>query len=96
MHPICSFLNIVYKLTFALICHLFHIYFRLKRNLLSSRPSSTLYVSAVYGHHRVSVCYGRRPLFSCRRNRHHIITGPLLLIDIAEDKCTKLQITITH
>jgi hypothetical protein len=29
-----------------------HIYFRLKCNVLSSHPSSTLHVSAVYGHHQ--------------------------------------------
>jgi hypothetical protein len=28
-----------------------HIYFRLKCNLLPSHPSSSVYVSAVYGHH---------------------------------------------
>jgi hypothetical protein len=30
-------------------------YFRLKYNLLSSHPSSSLHVSAVYGHHLVSI-----------------------------------------
>jgi hypothetical protein len=48
------FPNIVFKHSVALIYHLFHIYFRLKCNLLSSHPSSTLHVSAVYGHHEVS------------------------------------------
>jgi hypothetical protein len=33
---------------------LFHIYFRLKCNLLSSHPTSSLHVLAVYGHHQVS------------------------------------------
>jgi hypothetical protein len=29
-------------------------------------------------------------------NYHHIITGSVLLSAIAEGKCTKLKITITH
>jgi hypothetical protein len=53
MHPLFSFLNIVFKQPVALIYPLFHIYFSLKCNFLSSPPSSTLYVSAVYGHHQV-------------------------------------------
>jgi hypothetical protein len=40
--------------------------------------------------------YGRRPLFSRRLSHRHIMTGPVLLSDNAEDKCTKLNITITH
>jgi hypothetical protein len=48
------FLNIVFTYPIALIYHLFHIYFRLKYNLLYSHPSSTLHGSAVYGHHQVS------------------------------------------
>jgi hypothetical protein len=53
MHPMFSFLNIVFKHPGALIYNLFHIHFRLKCNLLSSHSSSTLHVSAVYGHHQV-------------------------------------------
>jgi hypothetical protein len=49
-----SFPNIVFKHHFALTYHLFHIYFRLKCNLLSNHPSSTLHGSAVYGHHQAS------------------------------------------
>jgi hypothetical protein len=49
-----SFPNIVFKHPVTLICHLFHIYFRLKYILLYSQPSSTLHVSAVYGHYQVS------------------------------------------
>jgi hypothetical protein len=49
-----SFPKIVFKHPVALIDHLFHIYFRLKRNLVSCHPSSTLHVSAVYGHHQAS------------------------------------------
>jgi hypothetical protein len=47
-------INILFKYPVALIHHLFHIYFRLKCNLLSSHPSSTLHGSAVYSHHQVS------------------------------------------
>jgi hypothetical protein len=55
-------LNILFKHPVSWIYHLFNIYFPLKCNLLSSRPSSTLHVSAVYGHypHRES-----NPRFSC-------------------------------
>jgi hypothetical protein len=49
-----TFPNIVFKDPVALIYHLFHIYFRLKYNLLYSNPSSTLRGSAVYDHHQVS------------------------------------------
>jgi hypothetical protein len=41
-------------LRIAICPHLFHIYLHLKCNLLSSHPSSSLHVSAVYGHHQVS------------------------------------------
>jgi hypothetical protein len=54
MHPVFSFPNIVFNSPVALTHNLFHIYFRLKCNLLSSRPSSTLHVSAVYDHHQIS------------------------------------------
>jgi hypothetical protein len=54
MQPMFSFPNIVLKHPVALIYHLFHIYFRLMCILLSSHPSSTLHVSAIYGHHQVS------------------------------------------
>jgi hypothetical protein len=54
MHPRFSFPNIVFKHPVALIYYLFHIYFRLTCILLSSHPSSTLHVSAVYGHQQVS------------------------------------------
>jgi hypothetical protein len=46
-----SFPNIVFKHPVALI---FHIYFRLKCNLLCSNQSSTLLGSPVYGHNQVS------------------------------------------
>jgi hypothetical protein len=49
-----SFPNNLFKNPVALIYHLFHIYFRLKYNLLSSHRSSTVHCSAVYGHHQVS------------------------------------------
>jgi hypothetical protein len=39
------FSDIVLKHPVTLIYHLFHIYFRLKCNLLSSHPSSSLHVS---------------------------------------------------
>jgi hypothetical protein len=42
-------------LSTALIPHLIHIYFRLECDLLSNHPSSSLHVSAVYGHHQVSL-----------------------------------------
>jgi hypothetical protein len=48
------FPNIVFKHPVAFIYHLFHIYFRLRCSLLSSHPSSSLHVSAVYDHHQVS------------------------------------------
>jgi hypothetical protein len=48
-----SFASIVFKHPVGLMCNLFHIYFRLKCNLLYSRPSSTLHGWAVYGHHQV-------------------------------------------
>jgi hypothetical protein len=54
MQPMFSSPNIVFKHLVALMYHVFHIYFCLKCNLLSSHPSSTLHVSAVYGHHQVS------------------------------------------
>jgi hypothetical protein len=54
MNPTFSFPNIEFKHPVALIYNLFHIYFRLKCSLLCSHPSSTLHVSAVYGHHQVS------------------------------------------
>jgi hypothetical protein len=40
--------------------------------------------------------YGRFPLFSRRFNHRHIMTGSVLLSDIAEDECTKLKIMIAH
>jgi hypothetical protein len=53
MHPMFfSLINIVFKYPVALIYHLFHIYFRLKFNLLSSHPFP--HVSAVYSHRQVS------------------------------------------
>jgi hypothetical protein len=48
------FPHIVFKHPVALIHNLFHIYFRLQCNLLSSQPSSALHVSAVDRHHLVS------------------------------------------
>jgi hypothetical protein len=54
MHPMFSLPNIVFKHPVALIYHLFHIYFHLKCNLLSSHPSPTLHILAVYGHRQVS------------------------------------------
>jgi hypothetical protein len=53
-----------------------------------------LLVSRLQLRHRVSSC--RRPLFSRRLNHRHIVTASVLLSAIAEDKCTKLKITITH
>jgi hypothetical protein len=54
MHPVFSFPNTVFKHPVVLIYHLFYIYFCFKCNLLSSHPSSTLHILAVYGHHQVS------------------------------------------
>jgi hypothetical protein len=54
MHPMFSFPNIVFEQPVALTCHLFHISFRLKCNLLYSHPSSTLHGSDIYDHHLVS------------------------------------------
>jgi hypothetical protein len=50
-----SFPNIVFKHPVALKYHLFRIYFRLKCNLLTSRPSSTVHVSALYDLHEIMV-----------------------------------------
>jgi hypothetical protein len=36
------------------------------------------------------------PLFSRPFNHHHVMTGSVLLSDIAEEKWTKLKIEITH
>jgi hypothetical protein len=48
-HCFLFLIRIMFKPPVALIYHLFHIYFRLKYNLLHSHPSSTLHGSAVYG-----------------------------------------------
>jgi hypothetical protein len=53
MHPMFSFPNTVFKHPVALIYHLFYRYCHLKSDLLSSHPSSTLHVWAVYGYHQV-------------------------------------------
>jgi hypothetical protein len=50
-----SFSNVVFKHPVKLIYHVFHIYLRLKCNLLYSHPSSTLHGSDVYGHQVSSV-----------------------------------------
>jgi hypothetical protein len=59
-----SFSNIVFKHPIAWIYHLFHVYFRLKRNLLSSHPSCTPHVSVVYCHRQVSPVLLK--LFHCK------------------------------
>jgi hypothetical protein len=55
MHPQFSLPNIVFKHPVALINHLYHIYFRIKSNLSSSHPSSTLHGSAVYSSSGASI-----------------------------------------
>jgi hypothetical protein len=61
MHPVFSS-NIVFKHPVALIYHLFHIYFHLKCNLLSSHPSSTCFgcirpSSGVFCHAKIVALY---------------------------------------
>jgi hypothetical protein len=52
--PETSSHHVVFEHPVALIYNSFHIYFRLKCNLLFNDPSTSLYVSAVYGHHQIS------------------------------------------
>jgi hypothetical protein len=54
MRPMFPFPNFVFKNPLVLVYHLFHIYLRLKCNLLYSHPSFTLHVSAVDDRHQVS------------------------------------------
>jgi hypothetical protein len=53
MNPMFSFPNNAFKHSIALTLNVFHIYFRLKCNVLHRHISSTLHGLAVHDHHQV-------------------------------------------